>query len=718
MKVASLVKKILEYNPDADCDMVERAYAFSARVHRGQKRISGEPYLVHPFAVATILAELRLDVPAVVTGLLHDTVEDTLTTLEEIEAEFGEEVANLVDGVTKIGLIEASSREEAEAKSMGKMLLASAKDIRVLLVKLADRAHNVRTIEHLPPERARRMAQETLDIYVPMAHRLGINWLKKEFEDVAFRILWPEEYGELRRKLALHRVEREGYIREITAILSKRLSAAGIDAEVTGRTKSGYSIFRKMREQGLAYDDVTDLVAFRVIVDSDRDCYDALGVVHRNWRPVPGRFRDYVALPKANRYQSLHTTVIGPYGERMEVQIRTKEMHAVAEYGIAAHWKYKAKEDGGPDKEQERFEWLHQLLEWQRHLEDPRQYLSTVKEDLLIDEIMVFSPKGEAFHLPVGATVLDFAYRIHSEVGDHCTAARVDGQLVTPRATLHHGQKVEVITTEDQKPSREWLKFVTTPRARERILAVVKAEERAKAQTLGRVLLERDLGRYRLDFARLRREGRMTEVLRRFRRESEEDLFEAIGYGRLRSHQVIEYLVPGGGGERERSRRGLRRWLPFRDRGKKKDAGPDVRVYGTEETMVRFGKCCQPLPGEPITGFMTRGRGVTIHAADCERLASADPSRRLEVEWEPRARAPRMIRLEVTSTDRPGLLAAMSKAISAAGVNIVRAYVRTSNEGKALNVFEMRMSRADELDALVQRIKRISGVETVRRLRA
>ena len=717
MKVANLIDKIKTYHADADCDMVERAYAFSARVHRGQRRISGEPYLVHPFAVASILADLRLDVPAVVTGLLHDTVEDTLTTLREIEAEFGEEVANLVDGVTKISLMEASSREEAEAKSMGKMLLAGAKDIRVLLVKLADRVHNLRTIEHLPAERARRMARETLDIYVPMAHRLGINWIKKEFEDVAFRVLWPEEYGELRRKLALHRIEREGYIEEITAILSKRLAAAGIDAAVTGRTKSGYSIFRKMREQGLAYDDVTDLVAFRVIVDSDRDCYDALGVVHRNWRPVPGRFRDYVALPKANRYQSLHTTVIGPYGERMEVQIRTQEMHSVAEYGIAAHWKYKTRETDEPAREQERFQWLNQLLEWQRRLEDPRQYLSTVKEDLLTDEILVFSPKGDEFHLPVGATVLDFAYRIHSEVGDHCTAARVDGQLVTPRTTLHHGQKVEVITTEDQRPSREWLKFVTTPRARERILAVVKAEERAKAQTLGRVLLERDLTRSRLDLPRLRREGRMTEVLRRFRRESEEDLFEAIGYGRLRSHQVIDYLVPGGGGERERSRRGLMRWLPFGDRDKK-DAGPDVRVYGTEETMVRFGKCCQPLPGEPIAGFMTRGRGVTVHAVDCERLASADPTRRLEVEWEPRARASRMVRLEVVSADRPGLLAAMSKTISAAGMNIVRAYVRTSNEGKALNVFEMRMSRADELDTLVRRIKRINGVESVRRRRA
>ncbi|RMD81459.1 MAG: bifunctional (p)ppGpp synthetase/guanosine-3',5'-bis(diphosphate) 3'-pyrophosphohydrolase [Candidatus Dadabacteria bacterium] len=713
-KIGDLLDKIKAYNPEADLETVERAYEFSARVHRGQKRISGEPYLVHPLAVAHILADLRLDVPAVATGLLHDTVEDTLTTIDEIQAAFGDEIAALVDGVTKIGLIEASSREEAEARSMGKMLLASAQDIRVLLIKLADRAHNMRTIEHLPEERARRVAQETLDIYAPLAHRLGINWLKKEFEDTAFRVLWPADYAELRRHLARQRVEREGYIREVAGLIRKRLLDAGIDAEVTGRTKSAYSIFRKMREQGLAYEDIADVVGFRVIVDADRDCYDALGIIHRNWPPVPGRFRDYIALPKANRYQSLHTTVVGPYGERMEVQIRTREMHLVAEYGIAAHWRYKTAVNGsGADRD--RFEWLHQLLELQKQLDDPRRYLKTVKEDLFSEDVLVFTPKGDVVRLPQGSTVIDFAYRIHSEIGDHCTAARIDGQLAPLRTVLRSGQQVEVITTEDQRPSREWLKIVRTQRARERILAAIKADERAKALKLGRILLERDLARHHLDLSRLRREGRMAEILKKFRRSSEEDLLEAIGRGTVRSHQVIEYLLPGGEAEKARTRRGLRRWLSLPSRSKPSE--PEVRVYGTEETMVRFAKCCQPLPGEPIAGFMTRGRGVTVHAAGCERLQGADPSRRLEVEWEPQARAPRTVRLEVTSVDRPGLLAALSQAISTAGINIDRAFVRTSGDGKALNVFEMRLTRADELETLIRRIQRIPGVESVRRRR-
>ncbi len=713
MKVADLIAKVGEYNPKADFVTVEAAFDFSARVHRGQKRISGEPYLTHPLAVADILADMRLDVPAVVTGLLHDTVEDTLTTVEEIEQRFGDEVASLVDGVTKISMIETSSREEAEAKSMGKMLLASARDIRVLLVKLADRAHNMRTVDYLPRERRRRMAQETLELYAPLAHRLGINWLKAEFEDAGFRVLWPEEYGELRRKFAQHKVEREGYIREISNILLKRLREAGIDAEVTGRTKSAYSVARKMREQKLEYDEVTDVVAFRVIVDGERDCYDALGIIHSNWRPVPGRFRDYVALPKANRYRSLHTTVIGPYGERMEVQIRTAEMHRVAELGIAAHWKYKAgsAKNGG---ESERFEWLTQLLDWQREIPDPRQYLLNVKQDLFADEVVVFTPEGDDVRLPQGAVIIDFAYRIHSEVGNHCTAARVNGQLVPLRTQLRSGQTVEVITTPDQTPDRDWLKLVKTPRARERIMAWLKSDEKAKAIRLGGVLLERDLAAYHLNLARLRREGRMADVLKRFRRSDEDELLEAIGCGRLRSRQIIEYLLPESAAPPERGRGGIRRLFRLLDRRK---GGTGVQVYGTEETMVRFGKCCAPLPGEPVAGFMTRGRGVTVHSVECDRLASADPSRRVEVEWDPQARAPRMIRLEVTSADRPGLLAAMTRIISRAGINIDRAYVRTTAEGNALNIFEMKLFRASELKELSDRLERIAGVKSVRRKR-
>ena len=713
MNVGELVTRIRDYNPGADLGLVERAYDFSAKVHRGQTRMSGEPYLTHPLAVASIIAEMRLDVPTVITGLLHDTVEDTLTTLDEIDAAFGPEVAALVDGVTKISLLESESRADAEARSMRKMFLASARDIRVLLVKLADRAHNLRTISHLPVEKQQRIAQETLDIYAPLAHRLGIYWLKSEFEDVAFRILHAQEYAEITEKLALRRVQRESYIKEITSLLAKRLKDAGIEAEVTGRSKSAYSIYRKISEQSLQYDEVYDVVAFRVLVDMPRECYEALGVVHTNWRPVPGRFRDYVALPKANMYQSLHTTVIGPYGARMEVQIRTREMHRVAEFGIAAHWKYKAR---NPDasQETEHFEWLQQLLDWQQHIDDPQQYLHSVKQDLFRDEVIVFTPKGQSINLPKGSTVVDFAYRIHSEVGNHCTGARVNGQLVPLRYQLEPGDTVEVIATKDERPSRDWLKFVVTPRAREKITSSIRQEEKSKAVKLGRELMERDLARVQLDLPRLHREGRMADLLRRFERHDEDALFEALGYGRIRTKQILEYLVPEQAAEAGRPRAGLRRLFGLVQRQKKEGEG--VRVHGGEDEMVRFGRCCEPLPGEPIVGFLTRGRGVTVHATDCERLGGTDHERHVEVEWEKGARAPRSVRLEVISRDRPGLLAAMSHAIASVGINIDRAWVRTT-EGAAFNVFEMTLFSVEDLQRVMRALRRVPGIKDVKRIR-
>jgi len=717
MNLGELVSKIRVYNPAADVGMVETAYEFSAKVHRGQKRSSGEPYLTHPLAVADIIADMRLDVPTVVTGLLHDTVEDTLTTLDQIDTSFGAEVASLVDGVTKISRLESTSREEAEAKTISKIFLASARDIRVLLVKLADRAHNLRTIDHLDDDKRTRIAGQTLELYSPLAHRLGINWLKTEFEDTCFRLLHPDRHREMVQRMALRRVQREGYVKEVTNLLTKRVREGGIEAEVDGRSKSAYSIFRKMQEQELDYDDVYDVVAFRVLVDTVRECYDALGVVHTNWRPVPGRFRDYVALPKANMYQSLHTTVIGPYGERMEIQIRSHDMHRVAEFGIAAHWKYKARTPDDPD-EADRFEWLDQLLDWQQHFEDPEKYLRTVKEDLFAEDVTVFTPQGQTRTLPKGSTVVDFAYRIHTELGNRCAAGRVNGQLVPLRYLLEPGDTVEVITTADQTPTRDWLKFVTTPRARERILAWIKQQEKSKARTLGRELIERDLSRHQLDLPRLRREGRMAELLKRFKRADEEELFEAVGYGRLRTRQVIEHLLPDAfTADMAKPRTGLRALFGLLEsRGKK--IGEGVVLHGSEDTMVRFGKCCQPLPGEEIVGFMTRGRGVTVHSSGCERLGAADPERRVEVEWQKGARAPRKVRLQVTSRDRPGLLAAMSQSIASAGINIDKAYVRTTGEGKALNVFEMTCLSSDDLERVTSKLKRVAGVKDVKRIRA
>lgn len=713
----ALAAKILRYNKAADVEVVRRAYEYSEKVHSGQKRKSGADYVTHPIAVADIIADMRLDVPSVVTGLLHDTVEDTLTTIEQIDAMFGNEVAKLVDGVTKISALEEESRESAEAKSVRKMLLASAADIRVLLVKLADRIHNLRTIAHLAPETQRRVCRQTLDLYAPFAHRLGIYWLKSEFEDICFGVLHPDRCREVEERLELRRVQREGYIREICLMIENRLRRGGLEARVIGRPKSAYAIFRKMEEQDLRYDDVYDVVGFRVIVDTEAECYEALGMVHSNWPPVPGRFRDYVALPKTNHYQSLHTTVIGPYGERLEVQIRTREMNRVAEFGIAAHWRYKTGRASGTD--QDRFDWLEQILEWQQYLNDPERYVDTVKQDLFTDDVVVFTPQGQPKSLPLGSTIVDFAYRIHSDIGDRCAGGRVNGQLVPLRYQLKPGETVEVVTTSDQTPSKEWLKFVRTQRARERVVTWIKREEKAKSIALGRELVERDLARYQLDLPRLRREGRMAEVLRHFKRDGEEAMFEAVGYGRLTTRQIVQYLMPDAGFEEPRARRGVRALLRLLEGDAKKQArgAPPVTVGATEGAAVRFARCCRPVAGEPIVGFMTRGRGVTVHSADCDRMVGTDSERHVDVAWEKGARAASKVKLEIVSRDRTGLLAAMSQAIASAGINIDRAYVRTTGKDQALNVFEVTLFCMDDLERVSGNLRRVAGVKGVRRIR-
>ncbi len=710
MTLADLIERVRDYNPAADIGMVERAYHFAEEHHQGQRRQSGEPYVTHPLAVAGIIAEMRLDVPAVVTGLLHDTVEDTRATLDDVAQGFGSEVATLVDGVTKINRIETDTREKAQADSLRKMLVASATDIRVLMIKLADRAHNLRTLDHLPPDKRRRIAAETLDLYAPLAHRLGVYWLKGEFEEACFRTLEPPAYEEVREKLSLKRLEREGYIEEITSILAKRLEAAGIEAEVTGRTKGAYSIRKKMVEQELKYDEVYDVVAFRVLVDSERECYEALGVAHMAWRPVPGRFRDYVALPKANRYQSLHTTVIGPYGERMEVQVRTHEMHRVAEYGVAAHWRYKNPE-GREDYEADRFIWLKQLLEWQQNIDDPREFLSGVKEDLFTDEVHVFTPTGETRSLKKGETALDFAYHIHSELGERCGAVRVNGKLVPLRYQLQQGDTVEIITTDDTRPTRDWLKFVRSHRARDKILGYIRAQERSHAATLGRALLERDLATRQYHIPRLQREGRMADLLRHFEREDEMSLYESLGFGRVTTRQVLVELFPDEAGKAPRPRRRLSTLFGLLEKGPR----PMVMSEEVDAGMFRFGKCCDPLPGEPIVGFLTRGRGVTVHAEACPRLEGAETDRRVEVHWARGARANRELKLEITSRDRPGLLADMSQAIASAGVNIDKGYVRTISD-KAVNIFEMRVANVQELERVTRNLRRVAGVKEVKRM--
>jgi len=714
MTIGELVERVRAYTPTGPVDVIQRAYEFSAGVHQGQRRASGEPYLTHPLQVAGIIADLRLDVPSVATGLLHDTVEDTLATLAQVEERFGPEIAGLVDGVTKIGQINFTSREEKQAENFRKMLLAMARDIRVILIKLADRTHNMRTLGHLPPERQVDIAQETLDIYAPLAHRLGIYWIKSDLEDNALRFLHPEVYYQLKRSVAKRKAEREKYIKEVISVLGKKLAESEVEAEVTGRPKHFYSIYQKMQAQNLLYDQIYDLVAFRVVLDTVGECYEALGVVHANWKPVPGRFKDYIALPKANGYQSLHTTVIGPYGERMEVQIRTRDMHRVAEYGVAAHWRYK-KPGSAEGGDGQRFAWLRQMLEWQQQLPDPQEFLRSVKEDLFTEEVFAFTPKGDLLAFPLGSTVIDFAYRIHSEVGHHCAGARVNGKIVPLRYQLQSGDTVEIVTTANQQPSKDWLKLVKTPRAKGRIRAWVKAQQSSRSVAVGREILERDLARHQLDLAKLRGEGTLRRVAEELGQKDEDTLLAAVGYGRVTAQQVLGKLLSPEELERRREKGEGRLQRLLRMVSRQTKSG--VQVSGVEDMLVRFGKCCSPLPGERITGFITRGRGVTVHALDCPKVLESDPQRRIDVQWDDGKGTPRPVRVEVTCIDQPGLLAAMSKAISSAGINITRAQVHALGDRKAQNVFELMVASADELNRVMRSLGRVRGVMKVARVR-
>lgn len=714
MTLGELVEKVRSYHPEADTDIIARAYDFSERMHQGQVRRSGEPYFVHPLGVANIITEMKLDVPSIVTGLLHDTVEDTLTTLDEVDKDFGSEIASLVDGVTKISQMNFTTREERQAENFRKMIIAMARDIRVILIKLADRAHNMRTLSYLSEPKQREIAQETLDIYAPLAHRLGIYWLKSDLEDNALRYLHPEVYAQLKQDIAKKKVERERYIAEVIAILQQRLTEAGIAAEVYGRPKHFYSIYQKMQAQSLLFSEIYDLVGFRILVNEVRECYEALGIIHSHWKPVPGRFKDYIALPKENLYQSLHTTVIGPYGERIEVQIRTQEMHRVAEQGIAAHWTYKEGRRGL--EEAQRFAWLRQLVEWQQQLKDPQEFLQTVKGDLFTEEVYVFTPKGDLFNFPQGASVIDFAYRIHSEVGNHCAGARANGRIVPLRYQMQNGDTIEVITATQQTPNKDWLKFVKTAKAQARIRQWLKAQQHERSVAVGRELLERELSRHHLDLATLRKQDKMEPALKALSLKDEETLLAAVGYGQVTIGQVIPHFVPqpeptngqiADAIELEK----IRQKTPLReDRG-------GVRVGGLGDILVRFGRCCNPLPGERILGVITRGRGVTVHAVDCQRLLAIDPQRHIAVSWDNSVESVRPIKVEVLSEDRQGLLAALSKAISETGVNIANADVRTLPDKRAVNVFEVMVSSAEALDQVIRNLSRVRGVVKVARVR-
>jgi GTP diphosphokinase / guanosine-3',5'-bis(diphosphate) 3'-diphosphatase len=721
LRLQDLLTKIQGYHPAADLGLVQRVYSFAAKAHDGQLRRSGDPYVVHPLGVAHTIAELKLDVPSVCAGLLHDCVEDTSATTQEITELFGGEISFLVEGVTKLGKIPWNNKEERQAENFRKMLLAMARDIRVILIKLADRVDNMRTLDAMPPEKQERIARETMEIYAPLANRLGIQWIKVELEDLSFKYLYPKEYEELLQKVAKYHQERQKYIDEGTVILKKELIDAGVECEVYGRPKHLWSIHQKIHKTGRELEQLFDIVAFRVIVASVRACYETLGVVHSKWTPIPGRFKDFIALPKPNMYQSLHTSVIGPRGERMEVQIRTADMHRVAEEGIAAHWRYK---EGRPydkdEKDQKRFAWLRQLMEWQRDLKDPTEFITSVKQDLFADEVYVFTPKGDVKALPKGANPIDLAYAIHTEVGHHCSGARVNGLIVPLRYTLRNGDTVEIITSPNQKPNKDWLKYVCTSSAKAKIRNYLRTAEREKSKTLGRELLEREFRKYGLTYNKADKAGDLRRAAEALKLQSDEELLIAIGYGKVLPTDVIEAVVP----EDKRKEvvepeppqnpiAQLATNLIRRVTGRQQIG---IRVAGEGDVLVRFAKCCSPVAGDPIIGFITRGRGVTVHTLGCTKAVDQDPDRRVEVEWDGKHKAPRPVSVQVVCADKPGLLASLSQSFNELGVNISQANCRALDDHKAINTFQFSVADLEQLKTVMRALQRIDGVYSVQRM--
>jgi GTP pyrophosphokinase len=714
IRLNDIIDKVTAYNPTADLNIIRKAYVYCAKVHQGQTRLSGEPYIIHPMEVAGLLAELRLDVPSIVTGFLHDTIEDTLTTYDELGEMFGEEVAQLVDGVTKISKIHFKTKQESQAENFRKMLLAMANDIRVILVKLADRLHNMRTLEFQPETKQRTIAQETMDIYAPIANRLGISWFKVELEDLSFRYLNPEIYFDLARKVSLKKKERQAYVEEAKSIISEKLAFQGIHGEVSGRSKHLYSIYRKMEKRNVEFEEIYDLLAIRILVEDVRECYEVLGVIHSAWKPIPGRFKDYIAMPKGNMYQSLHTTVIGPHGDRMEVQIRTHEMHRVADAGIAAHWKYKEGK-GYDEKEVKRFAWLRQLLEWQQELQDSKEFMDSVKVDLFPEEVYVFTPKGDVKGFPKGSTPIDFAYSVHSDVGHRCVGAKVNGKLVPLKYELKNGDIVEVITSPHHTPSKDWLKIVHSSRARNRIRAWIKIEERKRSIVLGREICEKDFRRYSLNLQKIQKTGEFKKIAAEFGFAGDDDLLAAVGYGKVSSGQIIAKLVPAEKLQ-ERTERKESRLSAVINRLKGKTSSA-VEISGVDDVLVRFAKCCNPVPGDEIIGFITRGKGVAIHTADCKFALESDPERQIDVAWNKIKTASLPVKIKVICHDVKGILANITMAITNCEANIASAQIQSTIDQRGENTFEVNVTDLAHLRKVMNAIMKVKGVIKVERLR-
>lgn len=710
-----IVSSISGYYPNPDLTLVKSAYYFAEEQHRGQVRASGEPYLTHLVETSLIACKLKLDLASITASLLHDTVEDSLITKEEIAKKFSPEIADIVDGVTKLTRIEFESREEKQAESFRKMLLAMAKDIRVILVKLCDRLHNMRTLFYLPEAKQRRIAEETREIYAPLANRLGIYWLKSELEDLCLKALRPEIYTLIDSSFGKTEKDRNTYIEQVTKEIREKLNESGVSGSIAGRAKHYYSIWVKMEESNLSFDEIYDLLGFRIIVPTLRACYETLGIIHSHWKPIPGRFKDYIAMPKPNMYQSLHTAVIGPGGQRMEVQIRTPEMHKVAEEGIAAHWRYK--ESKGQDTNDFDLNWVKQLVETQQYLKNPDEFIQSVKGELFPEDVFVFTPKGDLIRLPFGSTPVDFAYFVHTDIGHRTVGSKVNGQLVPLDHKLENGDTVDVLTQKSHVPSKDWLRFIKSTKAKQRVRAFLKSEERFRSLALGVEILTRELKKLRLTVKKLEKEGKILEVAKELGLKSEGDLYAEVGYGKLNISKVISKIAPAetnANPDPKKDITPLERIFKQAARVSREKVG--VRVGGMDDVLVRFAKCCDPLPGDRIVGFITRGRGVTIHSANCSQAHELDQLRSVEVAWDNDIKIDRRVRIVVHSQDQIGLLANMSNAITAAGANIVSAQCRTSVLGKAVNTFELNISDAKQLDNIKRAIEMVPGVTKVERL--
>ncbi len=700
----------LGFKPDPDSAVrIRAALALAERAHAGQSRASGDPYIAHPVAVARILAELHMDSDTIVAALLHDVVEDTGVPLATIRAEFGDDVAELVDGVTKLSRLKVRSREEEQVENLRKMFLAMAKDIRVIFIKLADRLHNMRTLKHLSSDRVARIARETREIYAPLANRLGIFRIKWELEDLAFQFLEPDAFQDMREKVQKRRQEREAAVDEVVSVLTERLAATGVEAEVSGRAKHLYSIYRKMRAQDKDFSQVYDLVAVRVLVESVRDCYAALGLVHEMWKPLPGRFKDYIAMPKSNLYQSLHTTVIGPGGDPLEVQIRTFEMHRTAEFGIAAHWRYKESRPEDRDFEQ-KLAWIRQLMEWQRDMGDAREFMETLKVDLFADEVFVFTPRGDVIELPSDATPVDFAYRIHTDIGHHCVGARVNGRAVPLNSTLENGDIVEIMVNRSSPgPSLDWLSFVRTSSAKHRIRQWLRRERRQEHLARGRELLARELKRTGLGDAL--GEDRLAALVRKIGMGTVDDLAVRLSEGGLTPSQLSQRLMEEMGREAD--------GVPVRAPRPTRGAGqPEVLVHGEPRLLARFGRCCLPVPGDPVIGYLTRGRGVSVHRMDCKnfsKLSADDPARIVDVAWDDGAAGtPHPVELAVYAWDRPGLLADVANTVQ--GTNIQNASARGFRDRTAVVHLKLEVRDLGQLTHIIDKISALPYVLRVGRV--